>query len=118
MAARCSFYVLNREDPDDSQAIYPKTPSGGLILDHPPAVGDLIWLSGISYRTDDEGEDVSGCWRVLARSWSPAVYGSQAWPAGTERETGPVWLDLMVEPAEGLLSPANWPQPPAEGGQQ
>lgn len=104
MTVRCSFFVLNREDPENSHSISLKTQTGGLILEHPPAVGDLIWLSGTVYQTDEEGEDVSGCWRVLTRAWSPAAYGSQAWPLGAARETGPVWLDLMVEPSKGLFA--------------
>lgn len=119
MTARCSFHVLNRADPADSQTLYPETPTSGLILEHPPAVGDLIWLSGVIYQTDEEGEEereeVDGCWRVLARSWSPAVYGSRSWPALTGRQTDAVSLDLMVEPAEGLFAPSNWP---TEDGQR
>lgn len=110
MAARCLFYILNPDNPHDSRSLWPKTPGGsGLVLDHPPAVGDTIVLSGEMADPDDpEGERlvaVHGAWRVLARQWMPAAYGSVTWSWGSEAtQPEPVTLDLMLERTDGMFA--------------
>jgi len=110
MAARCCFYILNPDNPYDSHSLWPKTPGGsGLVLEHPPAVGDTISLSGETADPDDpEGErlvTVHGEWRVLARRWGPAAYGSVAWSWGSgAAQPEPVILDLMIERTEGMFA--------------
>jgi hypothetical protein len=100
MTVAAYFYLLNREDRNDSKALYMDGPHGHLLTDHPPAIGDLINLRGSTVDPDDDENMLkfSGSFRVLDRRWSPASYGSQVWPYG-ERQTGPEWLDIMVEPA-------------------
>lgn len=111
MAARCCFYILNRDDPGYSPALYPEAPMGqlGLALDEVPAVGDLIALSG---RTADPAGDeqmvsVAGVWRVLARQWSPAQFGSMSWKSG-DRQPDPVTVDMMLERVDGLFDAAHY----------
>lgn len=119
MSARCSFHVLNREDPESSPALYPRTPSGSLVLEHPPAPGDLIYLRGdVADPADPDGNrlvDATGTYRVVARDWMPASYGSPAWRAG-EQAPGPITLELMVEPATGLFDPAHYRTAQPAGG--
>lgn len=110
MSARCLFYILNPDNPYDSHSLWPKTSGGsGLILDHPPNVGDTIFLSGEMADPDDpEGERlvaVHGIWRVLARQWMPGTYGSAAWPWGSgATQPEPVALDLMIERTDGIFA--------------
>lgn len=67
----------------------------------PPAVGDLMSLSG--------GHDVKlGSYRVVARCWAWPAWGSPAWLAG---QRGPI-VDIAVERARGLFaddSPEDYP---------
>lgn len=111
MSTRCSFFILNRDDPRNSPSLYPKTPAGRMLeLDEPPVVGDLIGLSGDTTDPDDEEHsvEVHGTWRVVARQWVPAGYGSVVWPLGADRPAEPTWLDLMLEPAEGMFSAVHY----------
>src|ERR1700756_1238119 len=111
MSAECHFYILNRDDPGNSGFL--SVPAGGngyLVLDEPPLVGDLIALAGQTPNLADEDGplvEAAGVWRVLARCWNPANFGSQAWPIGN-REPSPVWLDVMLEPAESIFSGAHY----------
>lgn len=100
MTVRVHFYLLNRENRYDSKALYMDGPHGQLLTDHPPAVGDLIDLRGTTADPADPENSVrfDGAYRVIDRAWRPASYGSPTWPFG-ERQTGPEWLDVMVEPA-------------------
>jgi hypothetical protein len=112
VSASCHFHILNRADPEDSHGLYVDGPSSGFLTDHPPAVGDLIHLSGhTSNPNDDENMlKVSATYRVLARRWMPAGYGSVAWPYGKEQPVGPVMIDYMIELApHDLFDPkASW----------
>ena len=112
MTADCHFYILNRDDPGDSHSLWISNNGGGwLTLDEPPLVGDLIFLSGqTTDPADESGErtiQVIGTWRVLARSWGPATFGSPAWQTG-DRQPAPVWLDVMVERAEGIFDNSHY----------
>ncbi len=118
MTVRCSFYILDRDTPGNSHALYLTTTRGGesLILDEAPAVGDLLYLSGeVTNSADPERESlvkVSGTWRVLARAWCPASYGSQVWQTGP-RPTEPIALDVMLERSIGLFDASHYA--PADG---
>jgi hypothetical protein len=120
MAVRCSFYILNRDEPELSTALLVRTPdSAGIILEHPPAIGDLIHLSGVTADLDDPDEerliDATGTYRVLARDWMPAVYTSQRWRTG-DRAEGPILMQVMLEKAPGLFSAVHYSRDLAPAG--
>lgn len=115
MSAECNFYILNREDPDESHSLWVDGhATGSLILDDPPAVGDLIALSGRTETSEGPTVAVTGMWRVLARQWSPPAFGSPVWRTG-DRPTAPIWLDVMLEQVEGMFARSHYERAEATG---
>lgn len=57
----------------------------------PPDTGDLITLSGETYL-------------VLARAWTPIVYGSKSWLHGAPHPTDGPLLDVVLIPDPGLFA--------------
>lgn len=86
-AWRCTFYeriaVAGGFRFDMISILGPK-----LTFDHPPAVGDLIYLQG------------SGSFRVIERSILPVQFGSMGWSSGEAPETGPL-VDFILEREDG-----------------
>lgn len=106
MTVRVHFYVLNEANRDDSRSLHVGA-GGSLITEHPPAIGDMLMISGYMAGSDDDERatgKVYGNYRVVDRRWSPADYGSIAWPHG-EREEGPVGLDVMLAPTPEFFDP-------------
>lgn len=86
MSAECHFYIINRDNPEESRALWiANNGSGWLRLDEPPVVGDLIYLHGeTTDPADASGETsirASGVWRVLARCWFLCALCLEAKPA-------------------------------------
>lgn len=69
-------------------------PGGEWLTDHPPLVGDHLFVQDHSTR------EWANC-RVVERSWSLAQYGSSDWRLGEPRPTEPSRLTLIVEAADG-----------------
>lgn len=94
---RCSFYERTPvEGGYHYEKISLRNPRGDTYLetDHPPLVGDLIFLS-------DATSDRRGQYRVIERSWLHSSWGSTDWPyVESVSTTGPL-LDIVVERAEG-----------------
>ena len=94
---RCSFY---ERTPVEGGYRYEKislmNPRGDTSLetDHPPLVGDLIFLS-------DATSERRGQYRVIERSWLHSSWGSTDWPYGEAASTTGPLLDVIVEAAEG-----------------
>ena len=55
----------------------------------PPQIGDLVFVSG-------------NTWRVVDRMWRWPEYGSVSWPHGHQDPVRGPALDLIVEAADGL----------------
>lgn len=67
-----------------------------LHTDHPPDVGDHIFLW-------DQSEDgPRGNFVVIERSWTHSAFGSADWPRTEPRPTVGPMLDIIVEKAEGM----------------
>jgi len=100
MRVRCTFYA---KTPAPGGGYYYRNISlrgwedGPLITFHPPAIGDLIWL------TDADRTAASGTWRVTGRDWLLNDYGSMNWPYGEQHPVKGPMLTIIVEPAEGLF---------------
>jgi hypothetical protein len=100
--ARCSFYVRTVDLASSRHRFTHLVPAGlsmsGLVeLEHPPVIGDLIYLR-------DTETETSGAYRVVDRAWSHAAYGSPAWPAAQARPTNGPWVDIVLEPALGVFT--------------
>jgi hypothetical protein len=65
---------------------------GNLHVLHPPVVGDLICLHDVTKR-------FSGRFKVLAREWGYASYGSDHWPILDAHPTHGPMLYVLVEPS-------------------
>lgn len=106
---RCAFYARSRvsDTPGafrfDSIGIETPEGFGRLPTQHPPAVGDLISLSGQRVNAVGEVEQVDGMFRVVERQWLHPEYGSRDWPRGGPAHRGPL-LDVIVEAAEGAFA--------------
>lgn len=114
MSAECRFYILNRDNPENSHSLWVSTNTGVglLVMESPPLVGDLIFLSGQTTDPEDDSEDpaniaVHGVWRVLTRCWAPSSYGSVNWPYG-KPPPPEVLLEVMVERAEGIFADSHY----------
>ncbi|MBF6577253.1 hypothetical protein [Nocardia farcinica] len=90
---RCSFEV--RRTDDSGKEIITSLPvdgprgDGELRTDHPPVIGDTIYL------TDKE---IGGyTYRVVARDWEYPAYGSKDWPAGEPRPLTSPLLRCLIE---------------------
>jgi hypothetical protein len=101
-APQCQFYVRTpvTEEPPTYRydAVYLRGGahgrSGSLVTPHPPAVGDLIYL------TDDTGPHTAQH-RVIERAWTHPQYGSAVWRHGTQwPKEGPL-LTIIVVPESG-----------------
>lgn len=98
-APRCSFYVrteVTTQPPTYQYDSVPvgKTHGGALTLAVPPAVGDLVWLA-------DEFGKHTGTHRVIERSWTYSMRGSNDWPWDAPHpNVGPL-LTLIVVPDVG-----------------
>ena len=87
-AARCRFHL-----PDD--VIDVDSPESPYMLTHyPPAVGDVIWLSG----HDQEGERIHGFYTVLSRTVTHAAWGSTHWPRSHHTPAEGPLFHITVEP--------------------
>lgn len=102
MDARCRFYVRTvvSEDPlayrYDAIRLRGWNDDGCLHTQHPPMIGDQIYLI-------DDATKAGGEYRVMERSWTPSNYGSADWPSGKPApKVGPL-LHLIVERTEGLF---------------
>lgn len=95
---RCSFYVRYPEGEGwRYESVVMNTPTSYLVTENPPAIGDLIFLSGKGQ------DDIQGYFEVVGRSWLHSSWGSVNWPYGKpESQVGPM-LDLIVEPSPGLF---------------
>lgn len=71
---------------------------GRLVMPHPPAVGDLIYLN---HRCGPGEEDLTGNYVVVTRSWIVVSYGSGAWPYGEPHPNEGPLLNIIIEPAKG-----------------
>lgn len=68
---------------------------GYLYTEHPPAIGDLIALTGAPSGV--------GVFHVVDREWLHSSFGSTNWPYGQpEPVVGPI-LTVIVERAEGMF---------------
>lgn len=81
----------------------PAPADSSMPMAYPPAPGDLISLYD---DRDGENHQPEGgpVFRVVARMWNHAAYGSGSWPYGRpEPVEGPL-LDIIAEPAPGLYA--------------
>lgn len=98
---RCSFELRTASSDHPGMFVYTRLwmegyhEEGAVHTQHPPAVGDTVWLAA---------RDVGGdTYRVIARDWSYPAYGSGDWPRGQKDfKRGPL-LRCLVEPAEGFI---------------
>jgi hypothetical protein len=93
----------------DYTAIALNHPSGdgNLHTLHPPVVGDLICLHDVTKK-------FSGRFKVLAREWGYASYGSDYWPILDAHATHGTMLYVLVEPSDDFfvdLAPDDEPEP-------
>jgi hypothetical protein len=99
---RCSFYVRTPSDKHPGMFDYTDivlnhpTGDGNLHVLHPPAVGDIIPLTDVTKK-------FSGRFKVLAREWGHASYGSTYWPLLDAHPTHGPMLYLLVEPSEDFF---------------
>jgi hypothetical protein len=95
----CHFHV--RTCAQDGQHHYrhliPECPYEGWVTDHPPAVDDLISLTG---RIAGGAGDVH-CYRVIDRMWMYPEYGSMSWPLGEPAPRHGPDLTVILERAQG-----------------
>lgn len=109
MAVDCMFYVreLVSEEPTYRYRLvshHSPRGDGRLRTDHPPIVGDFVFLY-------DKQAQVSGGFTVIARSWSRSSYGSINWPVGKDAPVVPDLLDIVCEAAVGpFVSEADEPE--------
>jgi hypothetical protein len=101
--ARCRFYVrtvLSEGPPPtaryDAINVRGWHDDGCVHTQHPPTVGDLVYLIDDITKTD-------GTYRVLERAWSHPNYGSAYWLPGTPTPKRGPSVDYIVERAEGLF---------------
>jgi hypothetical protein len=71
---------------------------GYLQTPHPPQIGDQIYLY------DQRGNGPRGEFRVIARSWHHASWGSANWPILDAHATEPSRLDVLLEPCDGIFA--------------
>lgn len=96
---RCSFQVRTPSEKHPGKFDYTyislNHPSGDANLHtlHPPAIGDLICLHDIA-------GGPSGRFKVIAREWSHASYGSTNWPLLDSHPTHGPTLYVLVEPSD------------------
>lgn len=100
---RCAFYL--RTPATETTHTYTRiwlSSQGGhgyLATTQPPAIGDQIFL----YDRGGTERGPRGEFRVVARSWNHASYGSTYWPVLNDRPVVGARLDIIVEPAQGLM---------------
>jgi hypothetical protein len=100
---RCVFYV--RTPATETTHTYTRIwlssrdCDGYLTTTQPPAIGDQIFL----YDHGGTGNGPRGEFRVVARSWRHASYGSTYWPYTDDRPTVGASLDIVVVPAKSLM---------------
>jgi hypothetical protein len=100
--AQCSFNVRTviTEDPPsyryDTIRVAGWHGDGCLHTQHPPMVGDLIFLM-------DDFTKASGEYLVLERSWTHPGYGSVNWQSGKPRPTHGPLVAYIVERVEGMF---------------
>lgn len=98
---RCSFRVRTPSEKHpgmfDYMVMSLNNPSGDGDLHtlYPPAVGDLITLHSIG--------GPSGRFKVLAREWGHASYGSDYWPLLDAHPTHGPMLVVLVELSEDFF---------------
>lgn len=106
---RCSFHVrtpsVKHPGMFDYTAIALNHPSGdgNLHTLYPPVVGDLICLFDVTKK-------FSGRFKVLAREWGYASYGSYDWPLLAAHPTHGPTLYVLVESSDDFyldLAPAD-----------
>lgn len=99
---RCCFYVRTPSEKHPGRFDYTvmslnhPTGDANLYTLHPPVVGDLICLHDIA-------GGPSGRFKVLAREWSHASYGSTNWPLLDTHPTHGPTLYVLVEPSEDFF---------------
>lgn len=99
---RCSFHVRTPSEKHPGMFDYTEialnhpTGDANLHTHHPPMVGDLICLH------DVRGEP-SGRFKVLAREWGHASYGSTYWPLLDAHPTHGPTLYVLVEPSDDFF---------------
>lgn len=113
---RCSFHVRAPSGKHPGMfeytaiALIHPSGDGDLHTLYPPVVGDLICLHDVTKK-------FSGRYKVLAREWSYASYGSHDWPLLNAHPTHGPTLHVLVELSDDFfldMAPGDEPDPTEE----
>jgi hypothetical protein len=100
---RCSFHLRTPSETHpglfnyDQIAINSRNHDGKLHTDHPPLIGDSIYLHDLSGRIQ------GGLFKVIDRNWLHSSYGSVDWPITQPQPSSGPLLEILVERSEGFF---------------
>ena len=99
MTVDCAFYIRVQVSQKPTYRYTPlsiRNPRGDHMqqVDHPPSVGDFVFLH-------DEHAQASGSFVVVSRSWQWPSYESVSFPLGDDATITPARLVVIVEASPG-----------------